>query len=231
MKNLIKILIILLASVLFSCGGGGSDDDAPDGKYGVRVLHGAIETFPVSLFELTDSGEQNFLQTNRFGSRSGFTTLEKGDRILTLRPNNSNTLLQRTSVKIEDKDRWNLLVYGDRSEFGFRTSLFKEKPLQEELSSGEVGLNLVHSIIGASQVTLSLVSEGASRPTDTGLGASFGGHTDFVKLAAGTYTIIANRVADRREVARVSNFTLREGETYTALVTGEVGLFTQIVIY
>lgn len=207
-----KLLAVISILLLVSCGGGGGGGggSSPDARlYGARILHGAVEAAPIDLV----SSLQGIVQTAKFGESAGFAEFQSGNHVLNLyRTKDLTSSLFTRQVTNSKNQKHTVLFYGDRADFGLRSTLISEE--FPEVPDGVSFVRIIHATVGAGSLQASL-------PSST-IVAGFGSASTYATATPGPLSFSILRVSDKTRVDGVS-FVAQEGKAYTIFVAGEVG--------
>ncbi|MCO6430585.1 MAG: DUF4397 domain-containing protein [Deltaproteobacteria bacterium] len=211
--------VLLLASgllTLASCGGGGGGSGgstARSARTGVRLLHGVLDIAPIELVD----GSGAVKQVVKFADAPLYIDSATG-------PQNFEVLARErgplffSPIEVERNRHYTILTYGNLSSLGIGSAIFEDAAADQPLESGTANLRILHSLVGAASVEVSLGS-GNIAPT------SFGRASDYLSLPAGPVSAAILRSADQRVLATLS-LILEEGRAYSIFLTGDLNYLT-----
>jgi hypothetical protein len=223
---LASVALTLVASTWFAaCGGGGGGgggtsggDLGSDSRFGVRVLHGAVDGAPVDVVSSTGStvASQVF-----FADSKGYRSIPTGSQLISLtRALNPANTIASFEVDSSGRDRFSLLLSGDNTTFGIRARL-----IEDAVPSNVAGslVRFVNGVTRAASLAFSVGTEVSSQ-------VAFSDNSDYIQVTPGTARILAIRSADGQTVASVEH-TFVAGKAYTVFVAGEVGYYTKSRVF
>lgn len=216
----IKILLCaLLTFFVSSCGGsGGGSDSVSSDSFGIRVLHGAIEATPV---EFLRPGSENDLRRASFLSDAPYVDASPGTTVVNLFTLNSggSDLLTSGTLNIEERSRNTVFLHGDIANLGLNTTI-----LRDQLRGEGTSLRILHGVVRASaiEVNISEVGQPQSVP--------FGSSSGYLEVNPGQLIYTATRAADGLLLSS-GTIEITDGEAYTLLIAGEVGVFVSGKLY
>ena len=206
-----KIFAALSILLLVSCGGGGGGGGSSnDAKLsGARILHGVIEAAPVDLV----SSLQGVVQTAKFGESAGYAEFQSGTHVLNLfRTKDISSSISTREVTNNKNQKHTVLFYGDRADFGLRSTLISEE--FPEVPDGSSFVRVIHAAVGAGSLEIVLSS--------ATIIAGFGSASTYATATPGPLTLNIRRASDKTLVDSVT-FTAEQGKAYSIFVAGEVG--------
>ncbi|MDC0357498.1 DUF4397 domain-containing protein [Oligoflexia bacterium] len=217
--------IIVLCLVLSACGGGGGGSDGGSAASGIRVLHAAVDTAPLDI--VSALAPEVIVGTTRFAQLSPYLQFPEGAQDLVL-TKAKTTAPQLFSLPLEvTKGMKNtVLVFGNQDDLGLRIVRFDNdaSALAEALVDGQSGVRVVHGVVGAGHISVSLGGEKlfASIP--------FGGVSEYLLLDSGSQSLLAIRAADKKTLKSAAlNFESKR--VYTVLVSGEAEFYVVVRAY
>ncbi|MCB0330229.1 MAG: DUF4397 domain-containing protein [Bdellovibrionales bacterium] len=205
-------ILVFSVLALTSCGGGGGGGggDAVGGdRFGVRVLHSGLEISPA---EYTDPNDETVLHQVRFLGANVYRMFPEGPHTVSLFRQNSggSRFISSLSFSVEPETRYTVLLYGDQTELGPRSSVFTDNV--PELSEGEAAVRFIHGVDGATAISIG------------DLTVSFGSASAYEKVASGEFSFTVTRSADG-QVITSGTLTLEDKRSYSILVGGEVDVY------
>lgn len=223
---LLNLTLSVLASAVFTaCGGGGGGggdtgggNSGSDSRFGVRVLHGAVDGAPVDV--VSSSGSTVASQVF-FADSKGYRAIPSGSQLISLtRALNPANTIASFEVASSGRDRFTVLLSGDNTTFGIRARLIED--VIPDNTSGSL-VRFVNGVTRAASLSFSV-------GTETSAQVPFSAHSDYLQVSPGTARIQAIRAADGRAVASIEH-TFVEGKAYTVFVAGEIGYYTKSRVF
>ncbi len=221
-KKLISLWAVLLltfgACSSGGSGGGGTKSSSRNAKYGLRVLHAALDAAPLSIISSAKPGEN--LGTVKFGRESYYLGLSTGAQTLSLLKGfNASIELASQAINVDKKLKQTLLYYGNNTNLGIRTALISDEI--PEVEKGFAALRFIHALSGAQAINFGQVDSLNGSYLELGSNLEFGRASSYFNVAVGPQIIRVSRTVDGQEV--VSSVKLFEDrQVYTILVLGEV---------
>lgn len=223
LRNIQCKLLFIAVLLLSSCGGGGGggsegSDVVP--RTGVRVLHGALDASPL---DINSNLSARSAEGYSFASASQFLSLETGFDVFSLtRSRIGGPLIFNLNREIVSGDRLAVLVFGNNENLGLRANIIESSI--PELEEGFSAVRIIHSLVGAADIT-GVVESAGSFPDTT-----FGEASNYIVVPSGDIVANVSRVVDRRLIFSGA-FTLSQRKAYTILVTGEVDFLVLAPLY
>ncbi len=212
----LKTFCLLL--LLSGCGGGGgSGEDEGFSSDGIRIVHGSIEAAPVDL-TLDNDG---VVQSARYAEVRGYRALGAGSHSINLvRSRIPSSPLFAGTLTTTGSQKFSLLLFGDRGQFGLKGVLIEDLPPVDIGDSAAI--RLIHAAVGAGGVRLEFGGEN--------LEARFGKASEYQVIPAGELNIRALRASDGQFISS-TRATTEPGRAYSVLVAGEVDYANHIRIF
>lgn len=222
-KN-IKILIIVLIATLTACSGGGgggggsSNSSSRNAKYGLRVLHAALDAAPLNVYSSLKPGQS--LATVRFGLDSFYLGLPTGDQILSLfKGDNASAELLTQAVSINKDLKQTLLYYGNNAGLGIHSALLTDQvPMLEQ---GLSALRFIHACAGAQSLRFGVNDTVSAAFNELGADLQYGSASQYFNITSGILQLRAFRQADSKEIVSSAK-ALESGKAYTIVIMGQV---------
>jgi hypothetical protein len=219
------VLVAVVSAALSGCGGGGgggggggNGSETNSSTTGVRVLHAAIDAAPIDVFVGGVTGAVSNKAV--FGVDNGYHSLPSGQLNISLtRASTPSVVVGTAAVSSNSESRFSILLYGDNSTFGLRTTLLTdESPADPE----NARLRIVDGVTAAAEISADISSGVFEDSTQVG----FGKASKYLSVPPGVVSIRVNRSADGRAIA-ATTATLEAGREYTYLVAGEVQFYAK----
>jgi len=218
-----KLIFILLSILsLNACGGGGGGGSSKGGSSGsnassgLRLLHAAIDTAPLSYVSSLDQAQSDLV---RFAGVSFYKNAkDEAQTLSVVKALSASSVELNISAEAGLGDKRTLLIYGSSLSHNLRGTLLSDS--FGDIADGKSKLRIVNGLQGAA--TLSSTISGGS------LSANFGSSSDYAELDSGVVSVSLKKGA--ATVAELSP-TLLSGKAYTVLVTGQTGYLVLTPLY
>jgi len=222
-KNL--LLLFLIVGVT-GCGGGGGDGETSNGRTtstALRIIHGSIDSSPVSLRQGT-----NVMQTARYAQAKDYVEVQDPNAPFVLETANTpGDIIMQLPTPLKQDTEYSIFVYGNVGDRSFSTILTEDVALRPD--SGRALLQVRNAYHGSSVITATATG-GENGLMNTSLGEiNFGHGGRFIDVASGLQTVVI-RNKSGRQIASVAVNIPDQGEA-VLLVTGssELGVvFTPV---
>ncbi len=217
-----SVAFLVGAFSLVACGGGGGGGSTESSSAtGVRVLHAAIDAAPVDV--VVTGSPAPVARRAVFALDNRYHALPSGAINLQLtRTATPATVIGSFPVTADSESKFSILLYGDNSTFGLRTTLLADETPSQ---SSSAHVRVVDGVTGAAAIVVNFSADSGGE----GVEVAFGQAGEYLPVAAGPVKIRASRAADARAIAS-SSVTLEPGRAYTYLVAGEVDYFVKGVL-
>lgn len=212
------LLVVSFVASLAACGGGGGGGGNGSGSVrsaetGVRLVHGAIDASPVQVFSSLIAARA--VQSSRFGGTVPFSELPRGPQTIEIRRGQER--LFASTVDVQKGQHYTVLFYESPSDLSPRFTQVVDPDV--DVPDGMAAIRIGHAAIGAASIT-AFTSENLTVASRLGYGA----FSEYGFVPALTARINYARDADGR-VVHSTPVSLREGGTYTLVLSGEVDYF------
>ncbi|MBF9253433.1 DUF4397 domain-containing protein [Pontibacter sp. 172403-2] len=209
--NKITLLLFSVAAISFtSC----QDDEfvAPDPiptSY-VSFYHGSPDAPDLDI-RLENQVINN--QAFKYAAFSGYLTLTPGERNIKFTPVNAANVFIDSTLTFDEEKAYSLFAIN-------RQQNMELLVIQDSIktpATGKAGLRIIHLSPDAPAIDISTTgTTGTTLATNLG----FKGHTEFLELAAGKYSLQAKEAGTGNVLLTAADLQLEEGKTYSLLVRG-----------
>lgn len=201
-----RCMLGVCLALQISCGGGsgGGTADGRTTSTAIRIVHGGIETTPISLRVGLDT-----VQSGRFAEATQYVKLEKGEAVIGVeRQNSPGVIIGTHMLTLEDNTEYTLFLYGEEEKGNVNTVLIKEPVSRPDV--GFARLQILNSRSGSDKVS---VAEG-----DIVYGpAAFGSSSGFFDLPSGLHTF---KIKDESHTIKTISVDIPDRGELTVHVTG-----------
>jgi hypothetical protein len=218
--TLLRSLMAIAIGGLMACGGGGNSSNTASGsaETGIRVIHASLDLGQIDLISTT-SGQ--VLSSTKFATETFHSKTDEGLDTFELSSHGlRDEVFSATSLEIQRKDQWSLLVYGNTDSLGIYSALIDDS--RNSPRAGYVNVRTIHGLAGAQRLKVR-----STAPYQDEI--SFGQAGSWKEVPIGTYQFSITRSVDGRPVG-TQRITLNEKISYSIVVGGELDLYPTILI-
>ncbi|MCB0337835.1 MAG: DUF4397 domain-containing protein, partial [Bdellovibrionales bacterium] len=185
--RLIRFAFLLLIGFSFGCGGGGGGSDTSNDKYGIRVLHGSLQSTPL---EYSDPKSSETPLRVMFLGESLYKTFPTGPVSFGLFSANSGLSDLRNGIEFEvaEKTRYTVLLTDDPITFSSHATILEDS--LPDLSDTIAFVRFVNAVTDSSAVTVTVT--GTTQP----IGIAPRQASEYLEVPIDTIRFGAKRASD-----------------------------------
>lgn len=218
MRLFLGSILIILSMSLISCSGGGGgsgESNESSSTTGVRIMHAGLDASPM---ELRLEGDKA-IQTAIYGQSKGFASTGVGTKTLSVYPKGGSAPVFSQAITIEQKQRFSILLFGERSFGGLKSAVIDETPTIVDQTS----VKFVNGLVGSSFIRVKVGTSSQGGPI------SYGTSSDYIPLSSGTLSFTAYNSSGTP--VHSAQRTLEDGKAHTVLVAGQQGFLIVDEVY